>query len=55
MEDCRFCREREPGEMVTVANDHDWWSGDTQPVKHYGPIFYCPLCGRRLRPKATLD
>lgn len=51
--DCRFCKERSMGEMISVESP-DWWMGRSE-VAHYGPIFYCPLCGKRLTAKAVLD
>ena len=51
--ECRFCKERSMGETVSVESS-DWWMGRSE-VAHYGPIFYCPLCGKRLTAKAVLD
>ena len=49
--DCEFCSRHGLGETIFVESS--LWYGKTEGA--YGPIKYCPLCGRKLRAYAVLD
>ena len=48
---CAFCSKHGRGEDV-FARCGDWASND---LDMYGPIQFCPLCGRRLKAYVVLD
>ena len=51
--DCEFCSRHGLGETVFVEISSLWFGDELDGP--YGPINYCPLCGRKLKAFATLD
>ena len=53
LHDCEFCSRHGVGEMVFTQSQSLWYANDLDGP--YGPIRYCPLCGRKLKAFAVLD
>lgn len=53
---CRFCQNHWAGEMLNTVRS--WWElqkDDCPDFEFVGPIFYCPLCGKRLEDHIEME